>query len=189
MTCRVNEILVSNGFMINESIVRIASKISGVHVGARTDLLNEIERAFNAAGIYPPSMKQTGPSTYEGEIDSGWFLTVEDVEPPVFKLNGKPYRNLRQVVNEFAGGDVQHHFENYLSQKLGEANGEAASVGVDEFMEFLKDQGVDKTVGHDDISDLSWNDLCDSVSQDFSFEENSWDDFVVDRRSNENNLL
>ena len=73
-------------------------------IATRIDTLNEVERAFNASGIYPPNMREVSPDVYGGEIDAGWVLTVTD-ELREMWLNGWPLRSLKQVIDAYVSKD------------------------------------------------------------------------------------
>jgi hypothetical protein len=75
---------------------RVAADLRALlsRVAARTDVLNSIDAAFSAAGVYPPVMRETAKDVYEGEIDTGWVLEVTDAAAgPSFLLNGKKVKD------------------------------------------------------------------------------------------------
>jgi len=70
---------------------------------ARSDFLLQIDRAFDAAGVYPPNMRQVAPGTYEGEVDAGVVLRAQEA-PPIFWLdeNEKPgWDGLKALIEQF----------------------------------------------------------------------------------------
>lgn len=85
--------------------MRIASRVASrvYKIGSRRELLLSIDQAFNAEGIYPPSMKEISPNEYEGEINKGWVLKAIDKTPPQFFLNGKPMP-LDKIVSSYKSG-------------------------------------------------------------------------------------
>jgi hypothetical protein len=71
-------------------------------IASRTDVLLEVERAFNAKGIYPPIMNSIGPDIYEGEIDTGFTLTVKETQSGLdVKLNNQSVTNLSEAISEY----------------------------------------------------------------------------------------
>ena len=70
---------------------------------ARSDFLLQIDRAFDAAGVYPPNMRQVAPGTYEGEIDTGVVLRAQEA-PPIFWLDGNEksgWDGLKTLIGQF----------------------------------------------------------------------------------------
>lgn len=67
---------------------------------SRSDVMNEIDRDFDVAGVYPPFMSETSPGTYEGEIDKGWILKVQD-SPRKYELNGWVVQSIPEAVDAY----------------------------------------------------------------------------------------
>jgi len=77
---------------------------SHLKIASRLDVLREVERTFNNHEIYPPFMKEVELNIYEGDIDNGWVLKVQD-DPRKYWLNGKEFDNLKEIIEEYKNKD------------------------------------------------------------------------------------
>ena len=83
---------------MNQRFLRIASRIAG-----RLDVLRQVDSAFESVGVYPPSMNQSGPGVYKGNIDTGWDLEVQEMPNGdlITKLNGKKFPSPVDAAKEY----------------------------------------------------------------------------------------
>jgi hypothetical protein len=70
--------------------IRLASRWA-----ARTEVLLQIDQAFDKEGVYPPTMNRVGPDKYIGTIDKDWELEVTEKDSTLeIRLNEKPVKSL-----------------------------------------------------------------------------------------------
>ena len=74
-----------------------------IRQAGRTDVLLNVERACDAQGVYPPDMKSVGKDTYEGEIDVGWMLNVEEAPDGSVKAQIKDDTGKRRFRGDLDG--------------------------------------------------------------------------------------
>ena len=77
--------------LVAAAVQRVLWKLAG-----RTDVLQTVDAVFNGMGIYPPVMDLVSKDTYEGNIDDGWTLNVQEKPDKslAVKLNGKSIKDL-----------------------------------------------------------------------------------------------
>lgn len=86
------------------NLLRIAARVA-----ARSDVLNAVDAAFDAAGVYPPVMKEVSPGVYEGEIDAGWTLEAKDAKGgATYRLNQKGIAGPAEAAAAFKKKDPRY---------------------------------------------------------------------------------
>ncbi len=106
------------------SASRVASELRRlvIRLAARTEVINQVNAAFAGVNAYPPNLVEIKKDTYEGEIDTGWVLTV--IELPggklKFKLNGIPVPSAKDAAlaykkkdQKFLSGGPAHGAHNF----------------------------------------------------------------------------
>lgn len=93
------------------SLRDIITKLAG-----RTKTLDMINHILNKAGIQP-NMKQIGPETYKGELDTGWVLEVEKTGRDInVRLNNNTISSIDAAINAFKSKNPR--YKKYIQDPL-----------------------------------------------------------------------